>query len=117
MFVSKEFKAAMEVFRDAMRIQRESESRGMPIQKLQLIAITNGIFGLVFSFGGNYLITAEMVLLTTLFWSLALWLHLATPKGSKENWPPQFRTFKDIREGFFRLSNYPKLQNFSKNSK
>lgn len=114
MFISKEFKAAMEAFRDAMRIQRESESKGMPIKKLQLLAIANGIFGLVFSFGDNYLITAEMVLLTTFFWSLALWLHLATPKGSKENWPPQFKTFKDIRVGFFKLENYPKLKNLFK---
>ena len=114
MFISKEFKAAMQAFREAIQIQRESESKAMPIKKLQLLSIANGMFGLLFSFGGNYLITAEMVLLTTFFWSLALWLHLATYKGSQENWPPQFKTFTDIRKGFFKLDNYPKLQNFSK---
>lgn len=112
MFISKEFKAAMAAFRDAMRIQRESESKEMPIKKLQLLAIANGAFGLVFSFGDNYLITAEMLLLTFFCWSLALWLHLATPKGSTENWPPQFKTISQIRCGLFRLENYPKLKIF-----
>lgn len=112
MFVSKEFKAAMEVFRKARQAQRES-GQPMSIKKIQFLSIANGIFGLVFAFGGNFLIAVEMLLLTTSFWSLALWLHLATAKGSKENWPPQFKTFQDIRKGFFKLENYPRLQNVS----
>ncbi len=113
MFISKEFKEAMAVFRETLRAHREAEKRGaapMPLKKLQLIAIANGFFGLVFAFGDSYFITAEMLLLTFFFWSLALWLHLSTPKGSRENWPPQFKTMRQIRGGFFNLENYPRLK-------
>lgn len=110
MFISNEFKEAVKAVRLGIKLQSESDTKTMSIKKLQLISLANGFFTLTFSFGDSKLITVEMLLLTAIFWSLALWLHLATPKGSTENWPPQFQTFKAIRSGFFKLESYPRLK-------
>ena len=120
MFISKEFKAAMAIFRDVLHAHRQAErgsAAAMPLKKLQLIAIANGFFGLIFFIGGgdvvppiSYFLAAGCAFVTLFFWGIAIWLYLATPKGSKENWPPQFKTMHQIRYGFFKLGNYPKLQ-------
>ena len=122
MLVSKEFKAAMAIFREVMHAHRETGRGGaeaLPLKKLQLYAFANGIFGLLFFYWGidsdapfKYLSLAGCLFVTVFFWGIAIWLHLATPKGSRENWPPQFKTMHQIRCGFFRLENYPKLKTF-----
>lgn len=114
MFISKEFKAAMNLFKEAR--QAQAARTQIPIKEVQLYAFANGIFGLLFLYWGSdsdtpfrYLLSAGCLFVTVFFWGIAIWLHLATPKGSKENWPSQFRTAGQIRSGFFRLENYPKL--------
>lgn len=116
MFISKEFKAAMNIFKEARRAQLESE-KPMSIKKIQLLSIANGCFGLFFFLGNidvatpiNYFLSGGCLFVTLFFWGIAIWLHLAIPKGFRENWPPQFRTVGQIRSGFFELKNYPKLQ-------
>lgn len=120
MFISNEFKAAMAIFREVLHAHREAKrgrTEAMSIKKIQLLSIVNGCFGLFFFLGGivvapsiNYFLSGGCLFVTLFFWGIAIWLHLATPKGSKENWPPQFKTIRQIHSGFFRLENYPKLR-------
>lgn len=114
MFISKEFKAAMAIFRDAIR--QQAERTEIPLREVQIACFGNGIFGLLFFYWGidsdapfKYLSLASCLFTATFFWSCGIWLYLATPKNSTANWPPQFRTARQIRNGFFKLENYPNL--------
>ncbi|MBU3595069.1 hypothetical protein ICN10_01490 [Polynucleobacter sp. 86C-FISCH] len=117
MFISKEFKAAMTLFKQAVKTQNDvATQKPMSVRKLQLLSLANGVFGLFFCIGVvnlvppfSYFLAFSCLMITFIFWGLAFWLYLAMPKGSVENWPPQFRTYSQIRNGFFKLENYPKL--------